>query len=334
VDKHIPAYCTTNFIEEITGKSPIDYLVPEDAIKGKSHFELLDLISNGLIIKTDCSEEKLIEKSTNPYIKHLIKNNRISCTPKDFEKIRLNDKAIFQNNRNATCLYLLSGVAPAMLTEYRKQTGDYFCSLSSNFSELFEDRLQTFNVGENVSMDFAKDFFETHNAIVIADPFIFTKQSKNAIMQLIEEILPSKLVKEYHITFVGSDDSRYSNLNRKEIIQKWIEELSSKINRKLKTKIDYCICNESDFHDRMIITNNAFIFSGIGLSMIKNDKSDKDTSWIGFKIFKRLYTNNNINVLVYKLMREKLKTIENWISRSEQKNVKNPLLETINLVSS
>ncbi len=55
--------------------------------------------------------------------------------------------------------------------------------------------------------------------------------------------------------------------------------------------------------------------------------SKKDTTWIGYKPFKRVRTNNNNSVLVYKLMKEKLATMKSWIQKTNQKTAENPLFQ-------
>ncbi len=332
---YISSYCTTGFIEEVTKQSIMKFHNPENVTSGKSYFELLDLLSNGLNIITDSTHEKLIEKSENPYIKFLIKNNRISCDAKSFERLKLNDKTFFSSKNNPICLYLLSGFHEDTLKDYQKKTGYNFCSSSSSSIDLFADRIQNFNTNENMSFDFTNDFFTPHYSIVIADPYLFSEHNKNAIELLLKKIMPRNLEGNYHITLVGSDINRYSNLNKSDVIEKWVDNLSKKLNKEQSTVLDFCIFNESEFHDRIIITNNTLIISGVGLSMIRMEKSfgdsiitsSKDTIWIGFKIYKRILTNKNNSILVYNLMLEKLSILKGWISRSKQKSSPNPLFK-------
>jgi len=320
----IPAYCTIDFIEEITKRNPVDFITPDNILAGKTHYEVMDLIANGLKIKTDCSEEKLKGKTTNPFINYLIKNRRIECSEKDFQELRANNKSFFQKMKDPTCLYLLTGF-DSLSNDYSEQTGHYFFSLKSKLDGLFEERIQTFNVDSPVLWDFAKGYFDTHHSIVFADPYLY--KSKQALEKLIENMLPKKLMGRYTISLILSDNCKlYSNgLPSKSEIQIWVNHFKEKINRSINAVIEFHICNNEDFHDRVIITNNGCVFSGIGFGMIRHNSSKKDTTWIGFKPFKRVKTNNDNSVLVYKLMKNKLSTIKSWILKSDQRNTQNPL---------
>jgi len=304
----------------------VDYITPDNSLAGKAHYELIDLITKGLKIITDCGKEKLEEKSANPYIKYLIKNSRIECKESEFQELRSNDKQFFQKVKYPICLYLLTN-CDGMLNEYSQKTGNYFFSLSSKLDSLFEERLQNFNVTEQISWDFAKGFFDTHHSIILADPYLFKDDSLKAIDKLMEIVLPKKLVGTYHISLIGSDENKGDRLPTKQVIERWVKSFSEKLNRDVKVAVEFHICNNEDFHDRIIITNNACIFSGIGFGMVKNNSSKKDTTWIGFKPFKRVNTNNNNSVLVYKLMQQKLSTLKSWIQKSNQKTTQNPLFK-------
>ncbi len=321
---YIQAYCSIQFLETIIKKNPADIISPENSLSGKTHFELLDLIAKGLNIKTDCNAQKLEENYANPYIKHLIKNNRISCAEKEFADMRINEKLFFQKANIATCLYLLTN-CDAMIKDYSDKTGNYFFTASSKLDCLFEERLQTFSTKDHFSWDFAKNYFEPHNSIVFADPYLFKEDSRQSIEKLLDIILPKKLIGKYHITLIGTDNNKANGLPNKATIEQWVKSIANKLSRSIETVIEYHIYDKEDFHDRTIITNNACIFSGIGLNMIKKDTSQKDTTWVGFKPFKRVNTNNNNSVLVYNIMKEKLATMKTWIAKSEQKTTQNPL---------
>ena len=320
----ILAYCSISFIEEITRRNPVDFITPDNSLAGKTHYELIDLIIKGLKIKTDCSEVILKEKTLNPYINYLIKNGRIDCKEAEFQELRANDRLFFQKVKEPTCLFLLTN-SDSMLKEYSEKTGHYFFSLKSKFETLFEERLQTFNMNDAILWDFAKGYFDTHHSIVFADPYLY--KSRQSLMLLIDKILPKKLAGNYNITFILSDSCKpySSNLPAKFEIEAWVKSLSKDINRLVKVNIDFHICNNEDFHDRIIITNNGCVFSGIGFGMIRFNISKKDTTWVGFKPFKRVNTNNNNSILVYKLMKDKLATMKIWISKSDQNKTQNPL---------
>jgi len=321
----IPAYCSLQFIEQITTRNPIDFVSPERLSADRIHIDICDLILNGLSIKTDCSKEKIDEKvSTNPCLKYLIKEFRIKPADNDFKELRLNENSFIESLSEATILFFLTG-SDMLINNYVQKSGRHFFSLTSSFNVLFEEDIQTFDPNENMSWQFARRFFNPHHSLIIADPYLFKEVTRNAIEDLLLEVKPEKLKTEYHITLIGSDINKKNDLPDKRQIETWENKISKILNRYIPAVVEYHIFNNEEFHDRYLITNNACIFSGYGIDIIKNERVKKDGTWIAFRPFKRVNVNGDNDVFFYKVMQKKLAMMKKWVEKSSNKISSNPL---------
>jgi len=322
----IPAYCSLQFLEDISTKGQIDLVDPENLLNERVYFETVDLIFNGLIIKTDSSKGIIDEKISNPYINHLIKNARLNPAEDEFKAMRINEVNFLQDLKYPTIVFFLSGFSSAIAKQYSEESGRYFFNSDSDFNVLFEDRIQNFKPNTKIDWKFAKEFFNPHHSLLIVDPYIFKQNARKAVEELLMEIIPDKLKIKYHVTFIGSDINRKNDLPSEQQIRKWVSDMTEKISRRITCKIDYHIYNKEEFHDRYLITDNACIFSGIGVDMIKDGKVKKESTWVSNKPFKKIKTDNT-NTFFIDIIHSKLSLIKSWILSSNQKISDNPLLK-------
>jgi hypothetical protein len=327
---NLPAYCSYRFLEEVISQNPVEFINPDKLLQGRNHFELLDLLMNGLSIETDCSKEKL-ENTTNPIIKFLKKNNRIFSSEKSFTLMRENFPLFIKENGKPYCIYLLTNIHNDLLNEYSLKTGNYFVSPQSQLDKLFADYIQFQEFSEIIDHPFGLEFFDVHNSVVLTDPYLFATDSRLNIERLLEHILPKKIQMKYSVTLVGCDKNKPKALSlpSQTEIAEWIQRIDRRLNRTHECCIDYHIYNGADFHDRIIITNNSFIYSGIGLNFLRGNQSVKDSSWVCYRLSKNVAENDKKRTFVYQLMLKKLAVIKKWISKSNNPNTDNPLFKPI-----
>ena len=63
------------------------------------------------------------------------------------------------------------------------------------------------------------------------------------------------------------------------------------------------------------------------MDIIKKGMTQKDSTWIAFKPFKRIPDTNNGNVFFYKIMCSKIETILKWIENGATPVTTNPLFK-------
>lgn len=325
---HIPAYCSIDYLEEITRKTLIDYMQPEKTLQGRTVFDLLELITEGLNIRTDCPPEKIEERrTTNPYINFLIKGNRIKAAISEFQQLRTNEDEFFTSAEKGVKLFLLSETYVSRIKDYQDKSGYYFLTPSTDNQLLFDEEIETFERSSQKTWAFAERFFNPHHSIVVADPYLYKEVSRRSLKEMLEKILPKKLLTPYHISLVGSDKNRKNDLPDANNITEWAAGLRNWINTIVNTASFEChIYNKEDFHDRYIITNNTCIFSGYGLNIIKNNhETQRDGTWLALKPFKRVNVNGLKGVIFLKIMKDKLGIIKTWIGNSNSPDSSNPL---------
>lgn len=307
----------------------VDYLDPERIGSVKQHFDILELLSEGLNIYTDSAKEKIEENRTNPYINYLIKNSRIKSASDEFRLLRTDYERNIPNIGNsAVTVYMLDELVEPLKNKLMAASGFHVFTAGSNHMELFQEDIETFKKSTTKYWSFAKRFLSPHNAIVIADPFLFKDHTRKSVLAAFEQVVPVGLQKEYYVTLIGSDQSRKSELPSKTIIEKWTNDLLDFLVRKeIKAKVEFHIYNKEEFHDRYIITNNIFIYSGYGMDILKNGNNvQKDGIWIAHKPFKHVNVNGSKGVLFYKVMKEKLGVLNSFIQGSVNNSITtNPL---------
>ena len=264
---------------------------------------------------------------TNPYIKYLIKNFRISSNPQAFEKLKSDENNWIDQN-NDIRLYLLSDFWNGIKEQLQNESGNIFLSTSDDHKCLFTEEIEHFRKGEEKTWEFAKRLFYPHHSLIIADPYLFKDNLANC-RSFIKEVIPTGLKSTYHLTLVGS--IKKQNMTDKHVANA-VDALQKLLNETgLKNKLEYFIYDGDDFHDRYIISNNCCVFSGSGLDIINNktNKSKKEGSWIAFKPYKRVNINGKDGVFFYNIQCQKLEVLNKWILYSgnnpERNESENPL---------
>lgn len=282
-----------------------------------------------MIIHTDFPTEKIEERRSNPYIKYLIKNSRIKSASDEFRLLRTDYERNIPNIGNsAVMLYMLDELVEPLKNKLMAASGFHVFTAGSDHMELFQEDIETFKKSTTKYWSFAKRFLSPHNAIVIADPYLFKDHTRKSVLASFEQVVPVGLKKEYYVTLIGSDQSRKSELPSKTLIERWTNDLLDFLVRKgIKAKVEFHIYNKEEFHDRYIITNNIFIYSGYGMDILKNGNNvQKDGIWIAHKPFKHVNVNGSKGVLFYKVMNEKLGVLKTFIQGSSNNSfTTNPL---------
>lgn len=118
------------------------------------------------------------------------------------------------------------------------------------------------------------------NSILIVDKYLLSKDINNFnstnLRYILDALLPQKLLNsKFHITIITDKKEKVNNCSKKyEIIDKGI--------RKLRPDLEYLfeiLCpQESPFHDRTIVTNNAWIGCGAGFDLFNNRGAIQNTT--------------------------------------------------------
>lgn len=118
------------------------------------------------------------------------------------------------------------------------------------------------------------------NSMIIVDNYILddTTKIKNNIGALLDILLPDKTIVEYHIVLFGILKGTKKSLTEKDAARRcqlFGDEIK-RIRPQLKYKLSVFNCTE--FHDRIIVTNNAWIDCGGGFDLFNNGKACKRTN--------------------------------------------------------
>ncbi|HXL57076.1 MAG TPA: hypothetical protein VN958_12505 [Chitinophagaceae bacterium] len=145
--------------------------------------------------------------------------------------------------------------------------------------------------------------------------------SNNIIRKCLSNSLSLKECAEFSLGLTPYD--KYRGHTQEQIKNK----ISKILNRYIPAIVEYHIFNNEEFHDRYLITNNACIFSGYGIDIIKNERVKKDSTWIAFRPFKRVNVNGDNDVFFYNVMQKKLAMMKKWVEKSTNKISSNPLFK-------
>lgn len=106
------------------------------------------------------------------------------------------------------------------------------------------------------------------NSLILVDNYIFNdfKLLDDNLKQILDALLPERLDIPFHIAIC----SEMGNKSEQDCLIK-VDNLIKNIRPNLIVKIDILKCSTSDFHDRIIITNNIYISCGSGFEILKYD---------------------------------------------------------------
>src|SRR5690349_20050271 len=119
----IPAYCSMSYLEKITKESGIDFMDPGQFGAAKHHFDLLELITEGLTIRTDVSEDEIDKLGDNKIIHYLKKNGTIKSTPKQFKELGNDKHKFFFEDTDTVCVCLLGDFYQSQISSLEEITG-------------------------------------------------------------------------------------------------------------------------------------------------------------------------------------------------------------------
>lgn len=323
------AYCSMAFLKKLTSDFGSDFVNFENLNRAKYSIDLIDFLLYGCQVKTDLSEEEIELNFDDPYVKCLMKRGKIVSAKDQFNTFDKNHGTFFFEKMDEQVpLLLMNSLTEVEEKSIEDAQGLHCISSKDKISVLFEEKTKTFLNKNPTDWLFAKEFLHPHNAIVIADPYLYTNDTLSSLVSLLKSTVSKSLKKKYHITLLGcsrrkgiKDDEAFliKNIVRSKL--QLIESFPT-----LNINLDYHFYNGEEFHDRYIITNNTCIFSGYGLDIVKNGVSKKDGTWLAFKPFKRLTINGKEGVFFFSIMKEKLKLMSGWIEKEDKLKSSNPLL--------
>ena len=118
------------------------------------------------------------------------------------------------------------------------------------------------------------------NSMVIVDNYILddTTKIKANLGSILDVLLPNELLVDYHILVFGILKGTKKSLTEKDAERRYqlLNDEIKRIRPQLKYKLS--IFNSSEFHDRIIITNNVWIDCGGGFDLFNNGKACKRTN--------------------------------------------------------
>lgn len=119
------------------------------------------------------------------------------------------------------------------------------------------------------------------NSLILVDNYIFNdfKLLDDNLKQILDALLPKRLNIPFHIAIC----SEMGNKTEQDCRIK-VDNLIKSIRSNLIVKIDILKCATSDFHDRIIITNNIYISCGSGFEILKYDFNISRFSTISTKM--------------------------------------------------
>lgn len=320
----ITSYCDLESLEKIISNSPINILEDDERELLRHKLDFSDLILKNTVVKINLSAEEINNKISNPIIKILLKGGRLASAKDLFLLLDQNNEVLFFNSiSDPVCFILLANLPLKKINKYTDYSGFHCFSDNSDLSVLMDENVKIFKkTNVSVNWEFANSFLNPHHSIIIADPYLFKDDTKQSLLSLINSVTSKRLKRDYSITLIGS--SRRSNLN---LDEEGIRIKMSEIETEIKTcmpqvqvNFEFFIYNNDEFHDRYIITNNACIFSGYGLDIIKNNLVKKDGTWIAMKPFKQMTIEGVKGKFFFEIMLDKLSMMKSWKGTSLSKN--------------
>ena len=119
------------------------------------------------------------------------------------------------------------------------------------------------------------------NSLILVDNYIFNdfKLLDDNLKQILDALLPDRLDIPFHIAIC----SEMGNKTDQDCKIK-VDNLIKKIRPNLIVKTETLKCSTSDFHDRIIITNNIYISCGSGFELLKYDLNISRFSTVSTKM--------------------------------------------------
>ncbi len=269
--KHI-IYCTVNFLEGLYKyiNRPISEWI-EDG-NNELTIQLYNFIhSPNAIVYTN--ESLVVKSKTNPNFKKLFKSGKkTEHRSADFDLLISDTSQFFTNITHPSPVFLIDNL------ESCKEIGHYGALAytheninSSSF--LFSQSVEHLTKGRIGNWEFIKKYRHPFNSLILADAHILTsKESKENLIGLLLNLLPSKLSIPFDLTIITDRDVKTNKPTNKELEENEIlNALSS-----LPYTINLTIIIDK-IHDRNFITNYLWCNSGYGFELVKNGKINRNT---------------------------------------------------------
>ena len=269
-----------------------------------------------------------LQQYNNPLLLELNKLNRLRYMPiADFSTLTSIASVC---RRSDIALFCLQNPTISNHIEASIQTGYYFLKDVPADDGLFVNQYVTYNRNLRKSWAFANGLFQPHHSIVIADAYLFNEYGESGLFALLGHIQPNCLGYPYWITLLGSDAERKKSygLFQPEQIRKLISKIEALFDKAgISFEVEAFVYNGAEFHDRYILTNNLCVLPGYGISIVKNgvQTPQREGTWTVARPFSRVVYNEQPGVYFEKVMKEKLKTIKQWIEMGGSK-VGNPFM--------
>jgi hypothetical protein len=325
----IPSYCSFSFLEELSKQANIDLMSIDDYDNAIATLQLQSLIREGLVLHTDVGVEKIEATLDNPLIKHLVKNQRIISSRSSFAELRSDQKAFLNREKKQIGVFLLSQTfSKEAVAGLQAASGNYCLNAAQSPATLFEEIIEDFSFREGKTWDFAQKLFDPHHSLVIADPYLFTKNSLDALLHFLEVVIPTTMQRPYNLSLIASNSRRNYNSTTSDI-KTGLERIKKIVQSKNSNEsIELYMYNGEDFHDRYLISNNVFIYSGTGIDILRRGKEAiKDSTWVAVKPFRKVSSGGKSGVFYYSLMQKKLEVLKKWLQKSGQPPSNNPLFQ-------
>lgn len=307
--RRIEVYCQQafldSFIEKMTGFSLVDGSPSQDYVY---HLYRLLFVNEQTMIYTNLTNEE-ITNHTNPYIKALLKKNRIESRPEEFIEALQDStqKKYFENIGGRTRFFMLD--TSWNLAEKLEEKFGYVVVSKDKIERI--DKFFTFHKvalsreNEN-KWEFVHKYKHPCNSMVITDEYIAKNvvDVKNNIVPILKRIMPSKLEVPFHLTIIG-----FSKLPKTEY-DCILAELKKSFTL-LSYQVHLTIVNY-DYHDRFIFTNYFQFSAGYGFNMVdeKNGaKYVKDSYKTVFEAVSVALTNTSDTGNIFKSYDAKIKEI-------------------------
>lgn len=307
--RRIEIYCQQTFldtfIEKMKGFSLVENYPPQDYVYNL--YRLL-LVNEQTMFYTDLTNEEIISHS-NPYIKALLKKNRIESRTEEFGKAinESTQQVYFKNIGGCTRFFMLNITWP--LAEKLEEKFGYVVISKDKI-----EKMNKFFIFHQVPLskehenrwEFVQQYKHPCNSMVITDEHIAknAQEVRNNIVPIIKRIMPSKLAIPFHLTLIGL--SKLTSQQRDEVETELKNSLNSLGYSVYLTIVNY------DYHDRFIFTNYFQFSTGYGFNMIEEKmgiKQVKSSYKSIFEAFSVALTNSEDTGNIFKSYETKLKEI-------------------------
>lgn len=117
------------------------------------------------------------------------------------------------------------------------------------------------------------EYINVSNSLIVVDNYLFKSEANT--LSLLDILLPEKLDNVFHLSIYTMPTQNQENCKCRDIIRKIRELRRTDL---LNVHIVISKVYKADFHDRTIITNNAWIDCGSGFDLFSGERASKRTN--------------------------------------------------------